>query len=38
MDVSVEIARMIDRPLIYEAIGTVKAGITSDLASKLLGT
>ena len=38
MDVSVETARMTDRPLIYEAVGTVKAGITSNLASKLLGT
>jgi multidrug resistance efflux pump len=38
MDASVETARMTDQPLIYEAVGTVKAGITSNLASKLLGT
>ena len=38
MDISVETARMTDQPLIYEAVGTVKAGITSNLASKLLGT
>ncbi|MBW1887163.1 MAG: biotin/lipoyl-binding protein, partial [Deltaproteobacteria bacterium] len=37
-DVSLEIARMTDQPLIYEAVGTVRAGITSNLASKLLGT
>ena len=38
MGISVETARMTDQPLIYEAVGTVKAGITSNLASKLLGT
>lgn len=36
--VSVASARIIDQPLIYEAVGTVQAGISSDLASKLLGT
>ena len=37
-DVSLEIARMTEQPLIYEAVGTVRAGITSNLDSKLLGT
>lgn len=37
-DVSVASAPITDQPLIYEAVGTVKAGISSDLASKLLGT
>lgn len=31
-------ARITDQPLIYEAVGTVQAGIKSSLASKLLGT
>ena len=38
MDVRVATARITDEPLIYEAVGTVKAGISSKLASKLLGT
>jgi multidrug efflux pump subunit AcrA (membrane-fusion protein) len=38
MDISVETARMTNQPQMYEAIGTIKAGITSNLASKLLGT
>ncbi len=37
-DVSVATAQMTDQPLIYEAVGTVQAGIRSNLASKLLGT
>jgi len=37
-DVAVTTARMTDQPLIYEAVGTVQAGIKSNLASKLLGT
>ena len=36
--VSVASATITDQPLIYEAVGTVQAGISSDLASKLLGT
>ena len=36
--VSVATAIITDQPLIYEAVGTVKAGISSNLASKLLGT
>ena len=35
--VSVSIARMTDQPVIYEAVGTVQAGISSKLSSKLLG-
>ena len=35
---SLATARITDEPLIYEAVGTVKAGISSKLASKLLGT
>jgi RND family efflux transporter MFP subunit len=31
-------ARMVSRPLTYEAVGTVVAGITSDLAAKVMGT
>lgn len=31
-------ARMVDQPILYEAVGTVKAGISSRLGSKLLGT
>ncbi len=30
--------QMTDQPIIYEAVGTVRAGIRSNLASKLLGT
>jgi RND family efflux transporter MFP subunit len=37
-DVSVTTARINDQPLIYEAVGTVQAGIKSSLDSKLLGT
>jgi RND family efflux transporter MFP subunit len=37
-DVRVATARMTDQPLIYEAVGTVQAGISSKLSSKLLGT
>lgn len=36
--VSVATTQMIEQPLIYEAVGTVKAGISSTLSSKLLGT
>ena len=37
-DVKVQTARITEQPLIYEAVGTVRAGITSNLDSKLLGT
>jgi multidrug efflux pump subunit AcrA (membrane-fusion protein) len=37
-NVPVETALMTDQQVMYEAVGTVQAGITSDLASKLLGT
>ena len=37
-DVTVATARMTDQALIYEAVGTVQAGISSKLSSKLLGT
>ena len=37
-DVVVETVHVTDQPLIYEGVGTVKAGISSHLASKLLGT
>jgi multidrug efflux pump subunit AcrA (membrane-fusion protein) len=37
-DVPVATAQMTDQPLTYEAVGTVQAGIRSNLASKLLGT
>ncbi|MBW1798237.1 MAG: efflux RND transporter periplasmic adaptor subunit, partial [Deltaproteobacteria bacterium] len=37
-DVSVSTARITDQPIIYEAVGTVQAGISSKLSSKLLGT
>ncbi len=36
--VNVKTARMTDQPVIYEAVGTVLAGISSKLSSKLLGT
>jgi membrane fusion protein (multidrug efflux system) len=36
--VSVATARITDEPVLYEAVGTVTAGIRSELASKLLGT
>lgn len=36
--VTVATARMTDQALIYEAVGTVQAGISSKLSSKLLGT
>ena len=34
---SLETAQIKDKPLIYEAVGTVKAGISSKLAAKVLG-
>ena len=37
-DVTVATASMTDQPIIYEAVGTVQAGIRSNLSSKLLGT
>jgi RND family efflux transporter MFP subunit len=37
-DVPVATAHMTDQPIIYEAVGTVQAGIRSNLAGKLLGT
>ncbi|OEU51149.1 MAG: hypothetical protein BA872_02245 [Desulfobacterales bacterium C00003060] len=37
-DVPVATVQMTDQPIIYEAVGTVRAGIRSNLASKLLGT
>lgn len=37
-DLPVATARMTDQPIIYEAVGTVQAGIRSNLSSKLLGT
>ena len=37
-DVLVATASMTDQPIIYEAVGTVQAGIRSNLSSKLLGT
>ena len=37
-DVPVATAQMTDQPIIYEAVGTVQAGIRSNLSSKLLGT
>jgi len=37
-DVPVATALMTDQPIIYEAVGTVQAGIRSNLSSKLLGT
>jgi len=36
--VSVATARITDEPVLYEAVGTITAGIRSELASKLLGT
>jgi len=36
--VSVATAKMSDQPIIYEAVGTVQAGISSKLSSKHLGT
>ena len=36
--VTVATARMTDQPVIYEAVGSVLAGISSKLSSKLLGT
>ena len=35
--VSIRAVRMTDQPVIYEAVGTVTAGISSVLSSKLLG-
>jgi RND family efflux transporter MFP subunit len=37
-DTPVATAQITDQPIIYEAVGTVRAGIRSNLASKLLGT
>ncbi|UCG12482.1 MAG: efflux RND transporter periplasmic adaptor subunit [Deltaproteobacteria bacterium] len=37
-DVPLATASMADQPIIYEAVGTVRAGIKSNLSSKLLGT
>jgi RND family efflux transporter MFP subunit len=37
-DVPVGTVHMTDQQVMYEAVGTVQAGIVSDLASKLLGT
>jgi RND family efflux transporter MFP subunit len=31
-------AQMVRQPLVYEAVGTVQAGITTELAAKLMGT
>lgn len=36
--VSAATARIMDQPILYEAVGTVKAGISTTLSSKLLGT
>ena len=36
-DTPVATAQITDQPIIYEAVGTVQAGIRSNLASKLLG-
>jgi RND family efflux transporter MFP subunit len=36
--VQLETARIVSQPLIYEAVGTVQAGITSNLAAKMMGT
>ena len=36
--VQLETARIVSQPLIYEAVGTVQAGITSNLAAKIMGT
>ncbi len=33
-----ETAHMVSQPLLYEAVGTVQAGITSNLAAKSMGT
>jgi multidrug efflux pump subunit AcrA (membrane-fusion protein) len=33
-----ETARIVSTPLVYEAVGTVQAGITSNLAARLMGT
>ena len=37
-DLQLQTARIVSAPLIYEAVGTVQAGITSNLAAKLMGT
>ena len=37
-NVAVSTAQMTEQPIIYEAVGTVQAGIKSNLSSKLLGT
>jgi multidrug efflux pump subunit AcrA (membrane-fusion protein) len=36
--VQLETARIVSQPLIYQAVGTVQAGITSNLAAKMMGT
>lgn len=36
--VQLETARIVSQPLIYEAVGTVQAGITSNLAAKIMGS
>jgi len=36
--VQLETARIVSQPLIYDAVGTVQAGITSNLAAKMMGT
>jgi RND family efflux transporter MFP subunit len=36
--VRLAVARVANRPLAYEAVGTVAAGIRSDLAAKVMGT
>ncbi len=36
--VSVATAHITDQPIFYDAVGTVRAGISSNLASKFLGT
>lgn len=37
-DVTISVAEIRDQPIFYEAVGTVTAGISSNLASKVLGT
>ena len=37
-DLQLQTARIVSAPLIYEAVGTVQSGITSNLAAKLMGT
>lgn len=35
---SLETARLVSKPTVYEAVGTIQAGITSNLAAKLMGS